>query len=121
MKTKFEIGDEVFKPNDWGEEGYLYLGIVEGVQVYKCRNQWHQKHSDTDTIEVIYYSDKPDGSNSNGIEATEVFKTKEEAISATIGNKERKLAEAKERLAQDEAKIEHLREMLLYWKDNKGE
>ena len=45
-------------------------------------------------------------------EASQVFKTKEEAISVTIAEKERKLAETKESLAEDEATIARLKELL---------
>lgn len=113
MKTKFEIGDEVFKFNTWGKEGYEYLGIVEAVYVYKYRsNLGHRRNSDDDVIEVVYYSDKEDGSNQNSIEATEAFKTEEEAIAGTIRHMEHELAIAKEGLSEKEAKIARLKELL---------
>lgn len=116
MKTKFDLGDEIYMPNDWCKEGYVYLGIVEGVKVCKydytlMRRDLKGHYEESKLIEFVYFRGSQSGVMQEE-EASQVFKTKEEAISVTIAEKERKLAEAKEGLAKDEATIARLKELL---------
>lgn len=116
MKTKFEIGDEIYTPDEWGSKGCFYLGIVEGVKVYKydytlMRRNLKGNYKESELIEFVYFRGQQSGEMQE-TEASQVFKTKEEAISAAIEKKEMELAEAKEQVAEKEAEIAHLKGLL---------
>ena len=116
MKTKFDIGDEIYQTSQYGEEGYWLLGTVKEITLmkyeleYSCRDL-SVAHKVGDLVEVLYFKGSQSG-NLQRVEASEVFKTKEEAIRATIAEREEELNEAKEHLAEDEATIARLKGLL---------
>lgn len=116
MKTKFEINDEIYASNEYADDGYSYLGKVETIKVtkydYTLMRKWLKgDYQEGDLVEFVYFRGSQSGEMQEA-EASQVFKTKEEAIRATIAEKEEELSEAKEHLAEDEAEIAHLKGLL---------
>ena len=116
MKTKFDIGDEIYQAAQYGEEGYWLLGTVETIKVtkydYTLMRKWLKgDYQEGDLVEFVYFRGQQSGEMQE-TEASQVFKTKEEAIRATIAEREEELNEAKEHLAEDEATIARLKELL---------
>ena len=116
MKTKFEINDEIYASNEYADNGYSLLGKVETIKItkydYTQMRRWLKgDYQEGDLVEFVYFRGHQSGEIQE-VEATQVFKTKEEAIAATIAEKEMELEKTKEGLAEDEAEIERLKGLL---------
>ncbi len=116
MKTKFDIGDEIYSVAQYGKEGYWLLGKVEEIALIKYDLEYHCRdlrtgHKVGDLVEVLYFTDTQIGKPQK-VEASEVFKTKEEALRATIAIWEAELIKSRKRLAEKEAEIQRLKETL---------
>lgn len=116
MKTKFDIGDEIYTTDKYGEKGYYLLGTVKQITLmkyeleYSCRNL-SVDHKVGDLVEILYFKGSQSG-NLQGVEVSEVFKTKEEAIRASIAIREAELLKEKECMVEAEAEIARLKELL---------
>ena len=110
MKTKFDIGDEIYQAAQYGKEGYWLLGTVKQITLVKYESDYYG-HKAGDLVEVLHFA-RNQSLEMEEVEADDAFKTKEEALRATIAQWEAELIKSRKRLAEKEAEIARLKELL---------